>query len=86
MRRNLDRNDLEFGHILAAIAVFAGFAVVASAQDFEFFEKSIRPVLAENCDSCHPPESEATVLPFSSSNATPQRPAFPPFDELRGVN
>src|SRR5437899_9417434 len=30
----------------------------AGADDFEFFEKKIRPLLAENCYKCHSAQSE----------------------------
>src|SRR6266581_3806211 len=34
------------------------FGRAASADDFEFFEKNIRPLFAENCYKCHSAQSE----------------------------
>jgi hypothetical protein len=42
--------------IFAAGALMLG--VKGRAEDFEFFEKHIRPVLVENCYKCHSAESE----------------------------
>jgi len=49
---------LAYRRSVLAIAGMAGVAASASAESFpadqiEFFEKNIRPVLAENCYSCH---------------------------------
>ncbi len=36
------------------------FGRAARADDFEFFEKNIRPLLAENCYKCHSAQSESS--------------------------
>src|SRR4051794_3233090 len=40
-------------HRWAALFVFAGTVFGQNADGIRFFETSIRPLLAENCSSCH---------------------------------
>ncbi len=52
----------------------AGFATPSSAESFppdqiEFFEKNIRPLLAENCFSCHGPEKHQNGLRVDGRDA-----------------
>ena len=42
-------------------------ALTARAEDFEFFEKNVRPVLVENCYKCHSAESEKLKGGFGRS-------------------
>src|SRR6185503_8253565 len=44
--------------IVTAMVSFTSSRGVASAADVDFFEKKIRPVLADNCYECH---SEAST-------------------------
>src|SRR5262245_45675633 len=46
--------------LLACLARLASSSLCSSAcaEDFEFFEKKIRPVLVERCYKCHSAESE----------------------------
>ncbi len=48
-----------WGTALFVVGVASGAQNVSLAQDVEFFEEKIRPVLAENCYVCHGPKNEA---------------------------
>jgi cytochrome c len=39
---------------------------VRGADDFEFFEKSVRPVLAKNCYGCHAADKQFGALRLDS--------------------
>jgi mono/diheme cytochrome c family protein len=52
--------------LLAAIAL-AGAARAADPAAIEHFEKNVRPVLAENCHSCHGPEKQKGGLRLDSA-------------------
>ncbi len=52
--------------LLAATALPAG---AITPQEAEFFEKSIRPVLAEQCYKCHGPEKQKAALRVDSRAA-----------------
>lgn len=54
-------------HLLAAVC--AGQSAAPSPAQAEFFEKSVRPVLAENCISCHGPEKQKAGLRLDSRTA-----------------
>src|SRR2546426_2842813 len=43
---------------LLLLAALPSVGRCASAEDFEFFEKKIRPILVENCYKCHSAQSE----------------------------
>src|SRR5688572_8224364 len=57
------------------IRVFASFFAVASVaaavppEQAEFFEKKVRPVLAEQCYKCHGPEKQKADLRVDSREA-----------------
>src|SRR3954464_14647252 len=53
--------------ILAVCLAAAG--VVKGAESSEFFERKIRPLLAENCFSCHGPEKQKGELRLDSPAA-----------------
>ena len=51
--------------LLLALAAFRSYAIqepAASAQALEFFEKRVRPVLAQNCWRCHGPAQQQSSL------------------------
>src|SRR5688572_18888654 len=50
--------------LLLALAAFRGYAIQEppSAQAIEFFEKRVRPVLAQNCWRCHGPAQQQSNL------------------------
>jgi mono/diheme cytochrome c family protein len=55
------------GWCLALSAVGAGpEKTTVSPRDAEFFERRIRPILAENCVSCHGPEKQKSGLRLDS--------------------
>src|SRR4029078_7028511 len=58
--------------IFLSISLFAAVPLYVSAitpQEAEFFEKSIRPVLAEQCYKCHGPEKQKAALRVDSRAA-----------------
>lgn len=59
--------------LVSIIAVLTGFGVAPAGaltpQETEFFEKQIRPVLAEHCYSCHGPEKQKAELRLDSRAA-----------------
>jgi hypothetical protein len=46
--------------------IMLAFAASMAAQDAEFFEKNVRPILAKNCFGCHGPERQSSGLNLSS--------------------
>lgn len=55
----LSENKIEFSMIrLVLLGVLAPLSHHAAAQDFDFFEQKIRPVLVERCYECHSAQSE----------------------------
>ncbi|MBI3881041.1 MAG: PSD1 domain-containing protein, partial [Verrucomicrobia bacterium] len=44
--------------VLGCAAGFSTFAADPTAEQFDFFEKKVRPILAEHCYSCHSAKSE----------------------------
>src|SRR3954447_12249991 len=55
--------------ILWGLAASSAGAAPPSAEQAEFFEKHIRPVLAENCLSCHGPKKQMSGLRLDSREA-----------------
>ncbi len=54
---------------LSCFALVLASARGASPQEVEFFEKSVRPVLAEHCYKCHGPEKQKAALRLDSREA-----------------
>jgi uncharacterized membrane protein len=54
--------------ILPALC-FAGVTTSAQAQDADFFEKRIRPVLIEHCTECHGADKQKGELRLDSRAA-----------------
>lgn len=54
---------------VVSIVITLGFSSVACADGPEFFEARIRPVLAENCQSCHGPKKQEAGLRLDSREA-----------------
>jgi hypothetical protein len=52
--------------LLALLAAHAAVAAPPSAADVEFFERQVRPVLSENCWSCHGPKKQTAGLRLDS--------------------
>src|SRR6516162_181649 len=55
--------------IIAGWVISPGFGIAAGAAPEEFFEKSIRPVLAANCFECHGPRKHKAGLRLDSREA-----------------
>ena len=55
--------------LLAAIAIAAEPAAAPDAAGVEFFEKRIRPLLAENCHQCHGPKKQESGLVLTTAAA-----------------
>src|SRR5689334_22211666 len=53
--------------LLAAALTLTHYS--APASDSEFFEKRVRPVLAQNCYGCHGPEKQFSGLRLDSREA-----------------
>jgi len=53
--------------IACVLAFFAARAAFADSPQAEFFEKKVRPVLAENCYQCHGPEKQKAGLRLDSA-------------------
>src|SRR5262245_59101788 len=51
---------------LLAVGVLRAEPPAVSPQAAEFFEKRIRPVLVENCQSCHGPKKQRSGLRLDS--------------------
>jgi mono/diheme cytochrome c family protein len=58
-----------FLSILCVWAVFAAAAPAADSAATEFFEKKVRPVLAENCYQCHGADKQKAGLRLDSAAA-----------------
>ncbi len=54
---------------LGLLLAIAGASFAASPEDLAFFEKSIRPILDENCYSCHGERKQAVGLRLDSRAA-----------------
>src|SRR3954468_675107 len=67
MRRRLTLAVCAGGGLLAAPAPAAD--PKPSAEAVEFFEKSVRPVLAEHCQSCHGADKQKGGLRLDSRQA-----------------
>ncbi|MEX2261838.1 MAG: PSD1 and planctomycete cytochrome C domain-containing protein [Bryobacteraceae bacterium] len=52
-----------------ALAVSAALATVGAAQDLDFFEARVRPVLAKNCYACHGSDKQFAALRVDSREA-----------------
>src|SRR3984957_619627 len=68
----LRTTDLPMKSFPLALCCLTAFAAVRSAPAsdpaaVEFFEKKIRPVLAENCYQCHGPEKQKAGLRLDSA-------------------
>src|SRR3954468_4867746 len=61
-----------FGCVLVACnmlpAVAAEPALPTASLDSEFFEKRIRPLLADNCYQCHGPKKQESGLALSTAS------------------
>jgi mono/diheme cytochrome c family protein len=55
--------------LLCAWATIAGAARASDPAAVEFFEKNVRPVLSENCHSCHGPQKQKAGLRLDSAAA-----------------
>ena len=51
---------------LAFLVVTLLIQTIAAADDFEFFEKRVRPVLATHCYSCHAADKQFGALRLDS--------------------
>src|SRR4030095_14900104 len=51
---------------LSSLALAVAGARGASSREVEFFEKSVRPVLADHCFKCHGPEKQKAELRLDS--------------------
>src|SRR5678816_3186286 len=51
---------------LSSLALAVAGARGASSQEVEFFEKRVRPVLADHCYKCHGPEKQKAELRLDS--------------------
>ena len=53
---------------MTIISLFlTGSLLAQSAEQLEFFEKKVRPILATNCYSCHGPKQQMAGLNFSTA-------------------
>jgi hypothetical protein len=52
--------------LFCVLAIAATSAAAQSASETEFFEKSVRPLLAENCQACHNAQMATSGLDLSS--------------------
>ena len=57
------------GPALALFAIWASTCAWAQVADLEFFEKSVRPVLVQSCQSCHAAKIEQAGLRLDSRSA-----------------
>ena len=56
-----------FGHLFLALSASAAeMAAPPTAAQIEFFEKEVRPVLADNCYKCHGPKKQKSSLRLDS--------------------
>src|SRR5262245_54817325 len=55
--------------LITALVTAASIAAAPSPSDVEFFEKQIRPVLSEQCWSCHGPKKQTAGLRLDSRAA-----------------
>ncbi len=53
----------------SCFALFLASARALTPEETEFFEKSVRPVLAEHCYKCHGPEKQKAALRLDSREA-----------------
>jgi hypothetical protein len=70
--RRPSSTDLPMRSILPVLCCSVLFTASASAADpaaVEFFEKKVRPVLADNCVKCHGPEKQKAGLRLDSATA-----------------
>src|SRR5216684_9253264 len=51
----------------AVVLFLAGRLFAQSADQLEFFEKKVRPILAANCYACHGQKMQMSGLDFSSA-------------------
>jgi len=51
----------------AVVLFLAGSLFAQSADQLEFFEKKVRPILAANCYACHGQKMQMSGLDFSSA-------------------
>jgi mono/diheme cytochrome c family protein len=58
-----------YGLLAGVLARAAEDRQAISAQDAEFFERRIRPILAENCYGCHGPKKQESGLRLDSREA-----------------
>ena len=56
-------------HIAAALASVTTLQAAVSPEQIEFFEKKVRPVLAEQCYKCHGPDKQKAELRLDSREA-----------------
>ena len=55
--------------IAGCFALVLASARAVTPEETEFFEKSVRPVLAEHCYKCHGPEKQKAALRLDSRDA-----------------
>src|SRR5205807_1932264 len=74
VRRSTDTMKLLalFVGLLLFIRTSAALAGPPTPSDAEFFEKRVRPVLAENCFACHGPQKQKGGLRLDSAQALRQ--------------
>src|SRR5262245_47028643 len=65
-------NSLRIFASLGALALFASAALAQTAQEAEFFEAKVRPILVNKCQSCHGPDKQKGGLRLDSREAIMQ--------------
>ncbi|MBZ0257195.1 hypothetical protein K8I31_14100, partial [bacterium] len=70
MRRIFRQSMIGACSLFAAFApIGLSFAADANLEGIEFFEKRVRPVLAENCYLCHGSQLQQAKLSLNSPSA-----------------
>ena len=52
--------------LISILALSPVAPMFAQSADSEFFEKSVRPIFAKNCYSCHGPATQSSGLNLST--------------------
>ena len=59
------------------LPLFAGIAAAQSAAQIEYFEKRIRPILANHCAACHNTAGPKAGLDFSTTAGDDEDHRYP---------